>query len=499
MAHSPRRVKPAIKLSLALSPPVSQAPVPPVVVGVPSSITCCTPVSPGPAFSPSRKLRNAKQLSLFVPSSGSGRHSPAPPLSEAQVPTGLDITETRSLPSTPRLANHTVNGTNDSVDEMLDPECRGELASALKGTMTMKRRTSLPRLSIAATRSLAIPMQEQSKATDIPPTPSIEGSRGLPLPLTVENLVARNREAGAPIAANSAEAHEEFPYQHGPKEILPGLYLGSEQNAKDPAILQAFGISAVLCVAKEVTCPWLQDLDCPDIPEADEDELKDSSSSSQASDSEREPDLCYTIRRTAQLPSLHIPATAVESLQPPRGSPSRPFLIRSSASTPNLQQDFRETTTNAAEIDHQRPASHYAAASDTPIRISSPHPGYLYKTFAANRSTGRPALSYTKLPWGHDEDDIATHFSTYNICDLIDRARADGGRCLVHCQLGVSRSATLMIGYCMRQACLGKEEALTDVKTMHETYSYVRAKSRWVAPNIGLLVRPLSPYHGDGF
>ncbi|KAI9136411.1 protein-tyrosine phosphatase-like protein [Paraphysoderma sedebokerense] len=48
---------------------------------------------------------------------------------------------------------------------------------------------------------------------------------------------------------------------------------------------------------------------------------------------------------------------------------------------------------------------------------------------------------------------------------------------LVHCQLGVSRSASIVIGYIMKTRNLG----------FHEAYDYVKSKSNKVCPNLGLV------------
>lgn len=45
------------------------------------------------------------------------------------------------------------------------------------------------------------------------------------------------------------------PYADGPVQILPGIWLGNEDNARDWRCLVSRGIKAILNVAKEVTCP----------------------------------------------------------------------------------------------------------------------------------------------------------------------------------------------------------------------------------------------------
>lgn len=348
----------------------------------------------------------------------------------------------------------------------------------------MRRRTSLPRLKIVSNTPASV--NEHA----VPPTPSVARPKtGVPA-LTVESLVARNKEAGEPLDKDSKDAEEEFPYQFGPKEILPGLFLGSEQNAKDPAILSRLGITQVICCAKEVSCPWLaEEISSDDDPHGMSSARQISAGSNSSLLS---PDMCSS-------PSQPLPEHPASTLptSPPfnvsrTSSPSRPAFLRPAVSTPNLKEKKRGKPLSPLRNDVPLPISPEQMLPTASFRAATSHSGYLHRYFPANRSSGRPALQYTKLPWGHDEDDIARHFETYQICEMVDRARRDGGRCLVHCQLGVSRSATLMIGYCMRQAfCNQDASLLQEVKTMHDSYTYVRSKSRWVAPNIGLLVSPV--------
>ena len=65
------------------------------------------------------------------------------------------------------------------------------------------------------------------------------------------------------------------------------------------------------------------------------------------------------------------------------------------------------------------------------------------------------------------------------VCEWIDRAREQGGKVLVHCRVGVSRSATVTIAYVMK--CLGV--------SLVEAYLIVRSRrlSVLIQPNMRLL------------
>ncbi|KAL1760855.1 hypothetical protein FB107DRAFT_201978 [Schizophyllum commune] len=208
------------------------------------------------------------------------------------------------------------------------------------------------------------------------------------LPSTA-NPLARNyrrEEDGSPTV----------PYADGPIQILPGLWLGSEDNARDWKGLLERGIRSILNVAKEVSTPF-----------------EDSA-----------------VTQT----------------------------LRSTASTPN----FGVTKFN------RDPNSTY---------------------YPAHIPSGRPSMHYLKLQWSHGEKDLVeTGFPT--AMAFADAARARGEGLLVHCQCGVSRSATVIIAMVMRAASERLHWVPADVwalKDMNSAYDYVKSKSRWAGPNMSLI------------
>lgn len=82
---------------------------------------------------------------------------------------------------------------------------------------------------------------------------------------------------------------------------------------------------------------------------------------------------------------------------------------------------------------------------------------------------------YIHLPWDHNTailDDLPA------LVELISERANEGKKVLVHCQCGVSRSATLLIAYSMFK---------NPEKSMQDAYSAVKAKSKWIGPNMSLI------------
>ena len=82
---------------------------------------------------------------------------------------------------------------------------------------------------------------------------------------------------------------------------------------------------------------------------------------------------------------------------------------------------------------------------------------------------------YIHVPWDHNSEIIN---DLYPLCSIIDERVKSGQTVLVHCQLGVSRSASLVIAYGLFK---GYET------TFPSMYDAVKAKSRWVGPNMSLI------------
>jgi len=62
-----------------------------------------------------------------------------------------------------------------------------------------------------------------------------------------------------------------------------------------------------------------------------------------------------------------------------------------------------------------------------------------------------------------------------DICNTIHTHREKGGKTLVHCAAGISRSATLCIAYLMKH----------DKQCLEDAYLYVRKRRRCICPNNG--------------
>lgn len=271
--------------------------------------------------------------------------------------------------------------------------------------------------------------------TLVPPTPSRPQtfSRNLRTRsssiASVTSVASVVPNAMSNFATRAKEDDNGAPYANGPIQILPGIWLGQEENARNWPDLQARGIRWVLNVAKEVAPPYM------DSP--------------------------------AQTP-VDAPKTAVDDR----------LRIRPSASTPNLAQP------QSAFLSRRKPGP-----SDQ--QPEQPQP----RAVPFVPPTGGSALLYIHLPWSHGQSDLVKA-GFPNAMSFVDHAQRKDQGVLIHCQCGVSRSATLVIALVMR-ASMPREgyEVPEDLKSiqgsMHNAYAYVKEKSKWVGPNMSLIYQLL--------
>ncbi|KAJ8469140.1 hypothetical protein ONZ45_g16992 [Pleurotus djamor] len=201
----------------------------------------------------------------------------------------------------------------------------------------------------------------------------------LPPPSNPTSLLQRREEE---------EGDGEPSYSDGPIQIIPNVWLGSEENARDWKTLHTLGIKCILNVAKEVSSPF----------------------------------------------------DSVASIVP---RPLRPV-----ASTPNLNNSKDESK-----------GTYY------PPHVPS----------------GRPDMHYLKMQWSHGQQNLVDE-GFPDAMSFCDAAQDRGEGVLIHCQCGVSRSATMVIALVMRAAAENSPHVppeIWELKGMQGAYSYVKEKSKW--------------------
>ena len=87
----------------------------------------------------------------------------------------------------------------------------------------------------------------------------------------------------------------------------------------------------------------------------------------------------------------------------------------------------------------------------------------------------KPEPEYIHIPWDHNTNVVD---DLLKLCELIDNRVRQEKRVLVHCQCGVSRSASLVVAYGLYR---------NPQLTVQEAYDAVKNRSRWIGPNMNLI------------
>ncbi|KAF9992849.1 hypothetical protein BGZ79_002563 [Entomortierella chlamydospora] len=85
------------------------------------------------------------------------------------------------------------------------------------------------------------------------------------------------------------------------------------------------------------------------------------------------------------------------------------------------------------------------------------------------------SIHYKNLSWSHHQGNLQSEFPV--AFAFIEETKSKGGKVLVHCQLGVSRSASLVIAYVMKSLHMNLTEA----------YDFVKNRSNVISPNMSLM------------
>lgn len=190
------------------------------------------------------------------------------------------------------------------------------------------------------------------------------------------------------------------------------------------------------------------------------------------------------------------------SLALPDETAFRKAYPTSETSPASSREDARGTTTAT------NPSTAASSSSNSPISaVPLPANAIALKIPPSPSSGRKEELRYVKLPWTHDEMDLAAMETGGFVvgCSIIAQAlgidlttgqfspgsqerEAKRGSILVHCQCGVSRSATLVIAFVMQAAALGYPFTRTKNLTgMHDCYEMVKDLSSSISPNCSLI------------
>jgi hypothetical protein len=73
-----------------------------------------------------------------------------------------------------------------------------------------------------------------------------------------------------------------------------------------------------------------------------------------------------------------------------------------------------------------------------------------------------------------EEENLSVHFPT--VFDFVRKALKDGGKVFIHCEMGSSRGATVMVAFLRANGYFN---------SLQEAYNHVKHKRPWVNPNSG--------------
>lgn len=614
---------------------------------LPSALAHSLASPASPASAAAAAAADAPPITLQLASNQAGPSTLAPPPQSRLArkrPSRLNLAppslsdesgqSSRSMPASP-VALSRSNSKTEHLDGTAAPasaisEAVKHLSSTLRGTP--RRRPSMP--------FKAAPVQE-SAYPEPPSAASAASSRNRP------PEAYRDPSEHILSGKGSTLQHARSVYSHGPVEVLPGLFLGDEHNARDIHTLSALGITTILNVAKETVLDfgshsaatsagpnashvtWSHTADMIGHPDAKQ------SSVSNGRDEHGARHASSASKQVPPTPNTYYtpPTTASLSFSKGSGKASSPrdaisaSVLRNTSSTPNLLTQFLDAesqagtsgstsphaaaavatatdstttsdictltaqdvlryrslrrTSNSSSDDAfdtaSSPSSSRAASTCTstateltpPVLSHSktkeggtdahdnassgggtsqqPSPSYTFDDDSqsspgawftkvdlpsnatatrvpASHEHGRThEMHYIKLPWTHDETDLASGRGGFaQGCALIAEAlgiddrfwyaakiaedrdacaalQNDSslehvqtspfpGKILVHCQCGVSRSATLVIAFVMQAAAMryGFQTA-SGLLGMHDCYNMVKDKSSSISPNISLI------------
>ena len=115
------------------------------------------------------------------------------------------------------------------------------------------------------------------------------------------------------------------------------------------------------------------------------------------------------------------------------------------------------------------------ASSEKKFESAFDEPDDATRSVPSTPKAWKPEPEYIHIPWDHNTNVVD---DLLKLCELIDNRVRQEKRVLVHCQCGVSRSASLVVAYGLYR---------NPQLTVQEAYDTVKNRSRWIGPNMNLI------------
>lgn len=158
-------------------------------------------------------------------------------------------------------------------------------------------------------------------------------------------------------------------------------------------------------------------------------------------------------------------------VQNPFTTAEKALELQEKGATPQIMSELHEPKPSDQHIPEPR-----TAVSDKSFRSAfETLPTIVCAASPTTPKAVKPDVEYIHMPWDHNTNIVE---DMLKLCELIEDRVRQGKRILIHCQCGVSRSASLVVAYGLYN---------NPELSVQDAYDAVKKRSRWIGPNMNLI------------